>query len=85
MWLGGDSWQRAKRDLFESMEMFHIVIVMIVTQLYIFVQNSLKSTLKIAEFSVCKLCPNKTDSQKRKVRNRIRSVIPSVLNKREKR
>ena len=51
------------------------MIVMTVIQLYIFVQNSKKSALKIAEFSVCKLCPNKIDTQKRKVHTRIDSTI----------
>ena len=54
--------------------------------LCIFAQNSLKSALKIAiKFSVCKLRPNKMDTQKRKVHTRIYNIITSVLNKREKR
>jgi len=60
------------------------MIVMTVIQLYIFVQNSKTSALKIAEFSICKLCPNKIDTQKRKVHARIYSIVPSVLNKRKK-
>lgn len=79
----GGRW-RAKRELSEVTEMFRITIVMAVTQLYTFVQNSLTCTIKIAEFSVWKWCPNKTDFQKKELQDMLCSRIPPVLNKREK-
>lgn len=41
--------EREKREYFQMMEIFHILVVAVVTRLYIY-QNSLNLTFKIMEF-----------------------------------
>lgn len=40
-WLGVDAGRQVKRELFEGMEMIHVMTVMVVTRQSTFVQNSL--------------------------------------------